>query len=250
MENKNLLQKAGEKLQSNEQYKLVYEEYGIGTRNESSLHCAIKSWYWTPGDRFEVKVDGNVIDIVRGELLIEIQTKNFKAISKKLEKLLITHKVLLVYPIAKEKWITTTDDTGVIIRRRKSPKKGILVDLFKELISIPDLINWDNFSLEVLITTEEELRRDDGLGSWRRKGVSIINRNLVSVIDKITFTHKKDFLRFLPEELPLEFTNKQLGKTLGVQTEKAGRATYCLKKMGLIKECGKKGRELLFEIIV
>jgi len=30
---------------------------------------------------------------------------------------------------------------------------------------------------------------------------------------------------------------------------KARKATYCLKKMNLIKEVGKKGNELLFEII-
>jgi len=229
---------------------LVYEEYGIGVRNESPLHYEIKRWYAKAGDRFEVKIEGNVIDIVRGEQLIEIQTKNFKAMSKKLEKLLPNHKIILVYPIPMEKWITTTSETGEVLRRRKSPKKGSLIDLFGELVSIPKLINSENFSIEVLITREEELRRADGQGSWRRNGISIVNRNLISVIEKINFKEGKDFMRFLPKELPKEFTNKDLAKNLMVATVKSQKAIYCLKKMGIIKEIGKRGRELLYERFV
>lgn len=228
--------------------KLKYEEYGIGIRNESPLHLGIKKWYEEPGDRFEVKVGGNVIDIVRGELLIEIQTKNFKAISKKLQKLIQNYKVILVHPIAIEKWITTTSDTGEIIRRRKSTKKGHLIDVFNELVSIPELINSENFSIEILMIREEELRCDDGQGSWRRKGIRIVNRNLISVVEKACFNDKKDFMSFLPEHLDKQFTNKDLAKSLDVSTVQARRATYCLKKMELIKECGKRGRELLFEV--
>lgn len=227
---------------------MEYEEYGIGTRNESSLHTGIKRWYAETGDRFEVKVEGNVIDIVRGETLIEIQTKNFKAMSKKLEKLLKRHKIILVHPIAVEKWITTTNESGEVVRRRKSPKKGVLADLFKELVSIPNLINDENLSLEILLTTEEELRCMDGKGSWRRKGISIVNRNLISVKDKISFQGIKDFMIFLPGDLNTEFTNKELAKALKIPVEKCRKLSYCLKKMELISECGKSGRELLFKI--
>ena len=42
----------------------------IGTLNEKPLHAALKAWYAQPGDRLEVAVDGFVVDIVRGDLLI------------------------------------------------------------------------------------------------------------------------------------------------------------------------------------
>jgi hypothetical protein len=48
--------------------------------NEHSLHSEIKKWYTLPGDRFEVKIDDFIVDIVRHALLIEIQTRNFSAI--------------------------------------------------------------------------------------------------------------------------------------------------------------------------
>jgi len=61
--------------------------------------------------------------------------------------------------------------------RRRSPKKGSIFEVFKELVSIPSLIAKAGFSLEVLLIREEEFRCDDGKGSWRRKGKSICDAN-------------------------------------------------------------------------
>ena len=148
--------------------------------NEYSLHSAIKNWYSLPGDKFEVRIDGFIVDIVRESLLIEIQTKNFSAIKKKLTKLLENHEVRLVYSIPQQKWIVYVTESGEIVRRRKSPKKGRLSDLFYELVRTPNLIKEENFSLDVLMIEEEEVRCNDGKGSWRR-GVSIKDRKLMNV---------------------------------------------------------------------
>jgi hypothetical protein len=72
---------------------------GIGLINEKPLHASLKQWYARPGDRFEVPVDGFVIDIVRDDLLIEIQTRNFASINSKLCKLTRSYEVRLVYPV-------------------------------------------------------------------------------------------------------------------------------------------------------
>src|SRR5215813_1057837 len=136
---------------------------GIGLLNEKPLHASLKQWYARPGDRFEVPVGGFVIDIVRDDLLIEIQTRNFASISSKLSKLTRSYEVRLVYPVVQEKWIVRmgTDGAGSFVRR-KSPKRGRLEDLFWELVSIPQLLANPNFSLEVLMIREEEVRRYDG----------------------------------------------------------------------------------------
>jgi len=76
---------------------------GIGLINEKPLHTSLKQWYARPGDRFEVPVDGFVIDIVRDDLLIEIQTRNFAAINSKLCKLTRSYEVRLVYPVVQGK---------------------------------------------------------------------------------------------------------------------------------------------------
>ena len=144
--------------------------------NESSLHSAIKEWYSLPRDKFEVKISQYVADIVRGDLIVEIQTMNFSAIRKKLENLVQKHKVRLVYPIAERKCIVHIDKSGEVVSRRKSPRKGKLTDLFRELVRVPEFIKEVNFSLEVLLIDEEEIRIDDGRGSWRRRGASIKDR--------------------------------------------------------------------------
>src|SRR5262245_41716920 len=66
---------------------------GIGVLNESPLHAALKQWYARPGDLLETAVDGFVVDIVRGDVLIEIQTGHFAAIRSKLASLLQSHPV-------------------------------------------------------------------------------------------------------------------------------------------------------------
>ena len=225
---------------------VLYFEYFM---TEYSLHSEVKDIYSTSGDELEVKVnEGFVIDVLKDGLLIEIQTQNFSAIKRKLSKLIIDNKVRLVYPIAKKKWILYETNFGEIIKRRKSPKKGKLLDIFYELVHLSDLFKSKNFSFEVLFIEEEEFRCNDGKGSWRRKGVSIKDRRLLSVLDRIVFEKKQDFLRFLPFEANQVFTNKLLAKKLGVSVNLAQKITYCLRKMGLISIKEKKRKAYLFKL--
>jgi hypothetical protein len=200
-------------------------------------------------DELEVKVDDFIVDVLRGKLLIEIQTGNFSAIKQKLTKLLRNNnQIRLVYPIAKQKWIVHVSRSGEYVRRRKSPKKGKLTDLFYELVHAPSLIKDRNFSLEVLLIEEEEVRCNDGRGSWRRRGISVKDRKLLNVLDRIVFEDSQDFLEFLPKELDGHFTNKVLASKLGISVRLAQKITYCLRKMGAIAIAGKRSNELLFEV--
>lgn len=217
--------------------------------NERSLHSAVKNWVAMPGDRFEAEVDGFVVDIVRGDLLIEVQTRNFSAIRNKLDALVKNHKVHLVYPIAMRKRIVHVDGaSGKPTRRRRSPKRGKLIDVFDELVRIPWLVKEANFELEVLLVEEEEVRCDDGRGSWRRRGISIRDHNLVKVVGSTTFKGVKDYLPFLPDTLTQPFTSKQLAESLGVSLRLARRMTYSLRGMGALQVAGKAGRALLFKV--
>lgn len=225
----------------------------IGTENERSLHAALKRWYARPGDELEVYVDGYIVDILRtrahGEQeLIEVQTRNFSVIAQKLRLLAKNHHVRLVYPIPVEKWITRITAAGEFIRRRKSPKRGKPIHLFTELIRAPDILNEKNLMVEILLTKEEEIWCEDGKGSWRRKGVSRRDRKLLEVIDSIELKTKNDLLRFLPEELPTPFSNKDLALLMGEPVRIVRMLTYSLRKCGVAKVVGKKGNELLFTV--
>jgi hypothetical protein len=223
---------------------------GIGTRNERSLHASLKQWYAQPGDRFEVPLGGYFIDIVREEQLIEIQTRNFSAIGPKLRRLLPRHRVHLVFPVAQEKWVVQVSPCGKHqLSRRKSPRRESLLDLFDELVRIPDLMGHPHFSLEVLLIGEEEVRCRDGKGSRRRKGISLQDRRLLDVRQSVRYSRQEDFLAVLPGGLPAPFSNKELAVGLGVAVHRAQKVSYCLRKMGVLETGGKHRNELLFSLV-
>ena len=219
----------------------------IGTLQERSLHAAIKAWYQQPGDSVEQRVDGYYIDIQRAGLLIEIQTRNFAAIKTKLHRLVERHAMRLVYPIAAEKWIVRMPVQGdTVISRRRSPKHGRLEDLFSELVRIPALIQHANFSVEVLLIRAEEILRDDGQGSWRRKGWSISDRRLLQVLKTTTFQNTADFRALLPPGLPPSFTARELSAALQIAPACGQKMAYCLRHMQILHSAGKSGRSTLY----
>ena len=222
---------------------------GIGTLGERSLHAALKEWYARPGDQLEAAVEGFVIDIVRGDLLIEIQTANFSALRRKLTALTEGHAVRLVHPIAREKWIVRLDAGGRPVSRRRSPRRGRVEDLFNELVHLPTLITRPTFSLEILLIQAEQVLQDDGQGSWRRRGWSVVDHRLLNVVDQALFESPEDLLALLPPALPHPFTNRDLAEALGVRLRLAQKMTYCLRKMGTVEVVGRQGKAFLFTLL-
>jgi hypothetical protein len=224
---------------------------GIGTLNEKPLHAALKTWYGRPGDRFEVRVGGFIIDIVRsiegqGDLLLEIQTKNLGQMKRKLTRLVETHQVRLIHPIAAEKWIVRVGEDGEVIGRRRSPKRGGPELLFAELVSFPRLMAHPNFTLEAPLIVEEEIRVRDDSVNWRRRGWATAERRLLEVTATRVFATPADLLALVPAALPDPFTPVQLARALDRPAWLARRMTYCLKEMGVLAPAGKQGRSHLF----
>lgn len=219
----------------------------ISTLNEKPLHAALKSWYARPADQFEVPIDGFIIDIVRDDLLIEIQTRNFAAIKRKLTRLTAHHPVRLVYPIAHEKWIVKLAQDGQSqTDRRKSPKRGVIEQVFEELVSFPQLLTTPNFSLEVLLIHEEETRRYDRKRRWRRKGWLTHERRLLQVLDQRLFETPADIAALVPRTLHDPFTTSDLAAAIGKPRRLAQKMAYCLRKMRAIAPQGKRGNAILY----
>lgn len=192
-------------------------------------------------------MDGFVVDIVRGDLLIEIQTGNFASIRPKLTVLTATHPVRLIYPIAQEKWIIRQAQDGArTVSRRRSPKRGAVEEVFSELVSLPNLLANPNFTLEVLLIREEEVRRHDGTRRWWRGGWVTHERHLLEVVGRECFETPADVSRLLPSTLADPFTTYDLAAAIGRPRRLAQRMTYCLREMGLIQPAGKRGRAILY----
>lgn len=215
--------------------------------NEKPLHAALKKWYARPDDRFEAAVEGFIVDIVRDDLLVEIQTRNFRAIKRKLAALAVQHPVRLVYPIAREKWIVKLPkDECSQSSRRKSPKHGAIEEVFGELVSFPKLLSIPNFSIDVLLIREEEIRRYDGRRGWRRRGWVTHERRLLQVVGRRLFETPADMGALVPSALAEPFTTSDLAASVAKPRRLAQRMAYCLREMGAILPVGKRGNAILY----
>ncbi|MCB2209937.1 hypothetical protein KQH62_03480 [bacterium] len=221
---------------------------GIGELNEQHLHSALKVYYAQGDARTEVLIDGYVVDVVREDGLIEIQTGNFASIKHKLAALVQKYPLKLVYPISTEKWLLKypkRNAEGTPIRR-KSPKQGRAVAVFDELVRFPRLLTSPNFTLEIALIKEEEVRCRAQRRTWRNKGWQTVERRLLEVVKVQTYADSAQMARFLPETLPEAFTSADLMETLAIPRRLAGRMAYCLREMGAIELVGKQNRFNLY----
>ncbi len=222
---------------------------GIGQLNEKSLHAALKQWVASDGDAFEVEVDGYVVDVVSGRQLLEIQTGPCAPLKTKLRALCAAHPTRLIIPIAREKWlINMAQQNNRKAQRRKSPQKGRVEHLFRELVSFPDLLCHPNFSLEVLLIQEEELRRPNPNHRWRRRKWITTERRLLTVLERRLFTAPQDLLALIPPTLPDPFTTADLAAAMRAPRWLAQKAAFCLRHTQAIVQVGKQGNTYLYTI--
>jgi hypothetical protein len=220
------------------------------TYREGSLHASLKARYAaTVADaRVEAAVDGFVVDVVGRDELVEIQTASFASVSRKLERLVSAHRVVLVHPIAIEKWLILVDADGVILRRRRSPKRGLALDLFDELVHIAALMAEPGFRIELPLIREDEIRGPIPEGAvyryprewWR------LDRRLVDVVETLRLDTPADLLGLLPMGLPDLFTSADIVAATGRSKRLAMRAVYCLERSGAIRRIGRRGRFVVY----
>ncbi len=221
----------------------------IGTLNEGPIHAALKASYAEPGDVLEASVDGYIVDILRGDLIIEIQTAGFSAIARKLRDLVARHRLRLVHPVAGERWLVKLPANGRgVPTRRRSPKRGGFEQVFEELVSLPDLLAHPNFELEVVMIEMEEVRRPRrGVGRARRgRAWSVVERRLLKVSARRLVRDTADLLDLLPHDLPDPFGTVELAAALGKPRWLAQKAAYCLRESGAVYQVGKKGNALVY----
>lgn len=220
----------------------------IGSLNEKPLHAALKEWYRRDGDQVEVPIEGFVVDLVSDGLLIEIQTRGFSSMRRKLDRLLDSYSIRLVHPVAAEKWIVKLDGDGREQSRRRSPKRGIPADVCGELVSFPSLLSHPNFTLEVALVEEDEIRRPDARKGWRRGGFVIEERRLVVVRETVTIDSPSALLGLLPQGLPDPFTTADLAEGLGRSRHLAQEVAYCLRVSGAVGTAGRDKRGILYRL--
>lgn len=220
---------------------------------ETSLHNRMKRMYADDESQVEQKVGRHIIDVIRGDELIEIQFSSLASINRKVQSLMQNYKVRVVKPLVLRKQLIRCAGKGEhVVSRRCSPKRGDLLDIFDELIYFTRVFPHRNLVLEVpLIHIEEwsyptppsnkRLRR-------RPKKYTVEDQRLVEVVDIAEFRTSQDLTTLLPKDLPQPFDTAQLAKALDTKRWIAQKVTYCLRHMKAIKDVGKKGNAILYRL--
>jgi hypothetical protein len=217
----------------------------IGLLNEQPLHAALKRWYARPGDVLEAALDGYVVDLLRSNHVIEIQTGNFAAIRRKMRTLSRHYSVTLVYPVAYERWIVKlpTKTCGQPVRR-KAPRRQRTDQLFQELVSFPDLLRCPNFAIEIVRIQAEEVQRYDRRHG--KRGWVIVERRLLGVLGRHLIATPSDLWSLLSWELPEPFQTIHLACVLNRPRWFAQKVAYCLRESGASTAIGKVGNALVY----
>jgi hypothetical protein len=221
--------------------------YGV---METTLHRQLKEHYATDGALIEQRLGRYRIDVMQPNRLVEIQLGSLTAIRDKVAALLRKHRVLVVKPLVARKHIVKRRRRGgKIVSRRRSPKQGVLLDVFEELVHFTRVFPHRRLTLEVLLVEIEEWRYPGhGRRRWRRENDhQVEDQRLLDVLSIHSFHTATDLCRLLPPALPQPFHTAHIAEGLDVQRWVAQRMAYCLRQTGAIQPIGKLRGAWLYE---
>jgi len=219
-------------------------------RSKTHLHEALKRHFAQAGGEVEAKVGSYWVDVLCADRIVEVQTTNLHGLRKKLQALSQHGEVQVVYPIPAAKFVVRRAKRGgEVLSRRRSPKRGRPLDVFQELVNVAGVLPGPNLTLSLLMTEEEDHRVDDGKGSWRRRGVSLVDRVLVNIVEQLDLRTGADYLNLLPALPPSPFTNKQLARASKMPEWLARRATYFLSRGGALEQVNRTQEGIWYSVV-
>lgn len=221
---------------------------GIGTLQEKTLHATLK-YYFEPDNTYhEIRHHGFVADILHDQDVIEIQTRGFDKLRKKLDAFLEEGEVRIVYPVAYEKQLEWIDEeTGAISKKRKSPKRGTPYEVFYELYKIKSYLVNPKLSISIVLLNMEEQRLLNGWSEDRKRGSTRYERIPTALVDQVDINHVEDYKKLIPEGLEEPFTTKTYKEATKLSIGKARTALHVLHYVGAVRKVGKKGNTILYE---
>ena len=223
------------------------ESNGIGTLGEKTVHSVLKNYFATDTSHHEIKICSYVADIYNEKGIIEIQTRNFNKLRRKLEKFLTIAPVTIVYPIPRTKWIRWINpQTGEVSPPRKSPKLGKPYEIFHELYQIKDFLTHPNLCLCLMLLNIEEYRYLDGWSKDKKKGSTRCDRIPTELVDEVIISSLSDYDKLIPPTLGETFTSKDYKKASGIPLSHSQTALNILYYVGAVNRIGKKGNSYIY----
>lgn len=225
------------------------QRLGIGTLSEKTVHAIIKNYLQPDEDHQEIPIENYVADIYNDGEIIEIQTRQFDKMRKKLSAFLPLYPVTIVYPVPREKWLIWIDEeSGELSRPRKSPAKGSPYTIFPELYKIKMFLKHPNIRLKMILMDMEEYRLLNGWSRDKKKGSSRYDRIPTKLVQEIEINCIEDYMQFVPYELEGEFSVKEFAKYAHIPARLAGITVNILYYLDILERTGKKGNAYLYQV--
>lgn len=225
----------------------IREGTGIGTLGEKTIHAVLKNYLVPDVSCHEIKIANFYADIRNDDGIIEIQTRSFDKLRRKLEVFLELQPVTIVYPIPYKKWLRWVNvETGEISAPRKSPKSGSAYMIFPELYKIKNYLLHPNLRLHIVLLDVEEYRFLDGWSTDRKKGSTRCDRIPIQLIEEVHIDTPSEYANLIPSILTTDFTAKDFQKVSGLSQGNAITALNILYYVGAVQRVGKKGRAYLY----
>ncbi len=222
----------------------------IGVLREKRLHAAVKTYLCPDVSCHERPIGEDitggrtpkrrmVADIRMGHEIIEVQTGGFFPLREKIAWYLENTdcSVTVVHPVAAVKYLSWIDPaTGNILSRHRSPKRGRVKDIARELYWLSDFAGNERFRLRVLLLELEEYRMADGWSRDGKRGSNRYERFPTALLGDVTLSAPADYAAyFLPAALVAAtaeapapvFTAADYAKLTGIR----GRATYSMLRL-------------------
>ena len=153
------------------------------------------------------------------------------------------------------------DEEGNIISKRKSPKKGSIYSIFRELTGIYPLMTNPHFSLEIVeiemteerVRTSEPVQSKNGRRRFHRDWIKT-GKRLDKIINTKRFSKAEDYLKLLPP-LTQPFCAKDLKEALDKnpdipkRTADAHLILWVFSHAGLIEQVEMKARSKFYTVV-
>lgn len=225
------------------------ERRGIGTLSEKTVHAVLKNYYAPDTDMHEIPIADFVADIYTGSEIMEIQTRSFHTMRRKLAAFLPEYPVTIVYPIPHVKWLFWMDtETGELSAKRKSPKKGTPYEAFIELYKIRPFLADKNLKFRFALIDMEEYRLLNGWSRDKKKGSDRYDRIPTAFVEEVCIDCRADYMQFVPYDIPDEFTAKEFAGCAKIPLRLAQTVLLILNDLQIVKRIGKAGRSYLYQV--
>lgn len=217
----------------------------IGTLSEKTVHAVVKNYYEPNEDYQEIPIEGKCADIYTASgNIIEIQTRSWHLLKPKLDVFLPSYEVTIVLPLPEHKqiiWIDT--ETGELCQSGKNRKYANPYYGFTELYAVRNYLANPNLKIKLLMMDVIEYKLLSGRSRDRKKfGAKRFDRIPTNLNDEITIECPEDYMQFVPEDLPEEFTSKDFSKSAKISDRLTGYVLRVLRMQGIITKVGTGSR--------